>query len=145
MSTMITRNKVSGKERISWTWLIASTRYFLLIYTFIKWLLLLLLLLLSRFSCVRLCATPETAAHQAPPSMGFSRQEHWSGVPLPSLQMALRWHYSIWFAVRKENLVRRGSLDAWIFATPWAAFMGSHPQVSGLDGAREYSGALTMS
>ena len=35
-------------------------------------------------SCVRLLATPWTAAHQAPPSMGFSRQEHWSGVPLPS-------------------------------------------------------------
>ena len=42
------------------------------------------LLLLSRFSRVRLCATPWTAAHQAPPSMGFSRQEYWSGVPLPS-------------------------------------------------------------
>ena len=41
----------------------------------------LLLLLLSRFSRVRLCATPETAAHQAPPSLGFSRQEHWSGLP----------------------------------------------------------------
>ena len=36
----------------------------------------LLLLLLSRFSRVRPCATPETAAHQAPPSLGFSRQEH---------------------------------------------------------------------
>ena len=36
----------------------------------------LLLLLLSRFSRVRLCATPKTAAHQAPPSLGFSRQEH---------------------------------------------------------------------
>ena len=47
-------------------------------------LLLLLLLLLSRFSRVRLCATPETAAHQAPPSLGFSRQEHWSGLPFPS-------------------------------------------------------------
>ena len=34
---------------------------------------LLLLLLLSRFSCVRLCATPETAAHQAPLSLGFSK------------------------------------------------------------------------
>ena len=44
----------------------------------------LLLLLLSRFSRVRLCATPETAAHQAPPSLGFSRQEHWSGLPSPS-------------------------------------------------------------
>ena len=45
---------------------------------------LLLLLLLSRFSRVRLCATPETAAHQAPPSLGFSRQDHWSGLPFPS-------------------------------------------------------------
>ena len=34
-----------------------------------------LLLLLSRFSRVRLCATPQTAAHQAPPSLGFSRQD----------------------------------------------------------------------
>ena len=39
----------------------------------------LLLLLLSRFSRVRLCATPQTAAHQALPSLGFSRQDHWSG------------------------------------------------------------------
>ena len=42
------------------------------------------LLLLSRFSRVRLCATPWTAAHQASLSMGFSRQEHWSGLPFPS-------------------------------------------------------------
>ena len=35
-------------------------------------------------SHVWLLATPWTAAHQAPPSMGFSRQEYWSGVPLPS-------------------------------------------------------------
>ena len=42
------------------------------------------LLLLSHFSRVRLCATPETASHQAPPSLGFSRQEHWSGLPFPS-------------------------------------------------------------
>ena len=47
-------------------------------------LLLLLLLLLSRFSRVRLCATPWMAAHQAPPSLGFSRQEHWSELPFPS-------------------------------------------------------------
>ena len=46
--------------------------------------MLLLLLLLSRFSRVRLCATPGTAAHQAPPSLGFFRQEHWSGLPIPS-------------------------------------------------------------
>ena len=45
---------------------------------------MLLLLLLSHFSCVRLCVTPWTAAYQAPPSLGFSRQEHWSGLPFPS-------------------------------------------------------------
>ena len=45
---------------------------------------LLLLLLLSHFSRVRLCATPQTADHQAPPSLGFSRQEYWSGLPFPS-------------------------------------------------------------
>ena len=42
------------------------------------------LLLLSHFSRVRLCATPEMTAHQVPPSLGFSRQEHWSGLPFPS-------------------------------------------------------------
>ena len=46
--------------------------------------LLLLLLLLRRFSRIRLCETPQTAAHQAPPSLGPSRQEHWSGLPFPS-------------------------------------------------------------
>ena len=45
---------------------------------------MLLLLLLSCFSRVRLCATPQMAAHQAPSSLGFSRQEHWSGLPFPS-------------------------------------------------------------
>ena len=39
-----------------------------------------MLLLLSRFSRVRLCATPEMAALQAPPTLGFSSQEHWSGL-----------------------------------------------------------------
>ena len=43
-----------------------------------------ILVLLSHFSRVRLRATPKTAAHQAPPSLGFSRQEHWSGLPFPS-------------------------------------------------------------
>ena len=43
-----------------------------------------LLLLLSHFSRVRLCATPGTAAHQAQPALGFSRQEHWSGLPFPT-------------------------------------------------------------
>ena len=39
------------------------------------------LVMLSRFSHVRLCVSPWTAAHQAPPSTGFCRQEYWSGVP----------------------------------------------------------------
>ena len=44
---------------------------------------------LKSLSCVRLLATPWTAAYQAPPSMGFSRQEYWSGVPLPSPALTL--------------------------------------------------------
>ena len=39
---------------------------------------------LSRFSCVQLFVTLWTIAHQAPLSMGFSRQEYWSGLPCPS-------------------------------------------------------------
>ena len=42
-------------------------------------------------SRVRLPATPWTAAHQAPPSIGFSRQEDWSGVPLPSPHNHTSW------------------------------------------------------
>ena len=38
---------------------------------------------LSHFSCVKLFATPWTVAHQAPLSMGFFRQEYWSGLPFP--------------------------------------------------------------
>ena len=36
-------------------------------------------------SCVRSFGTPQTVAHQAPLSMGFSKQEHWSGLPFPPL------------------------------------------------------------
>ena len=50
-----------------------------------------LLLLLSRFSRVRLLATPWTAAYQAPLPMGFSRQEYWSGVPSPSPASREAW------------------------------------------------------
>ena len=45
---------------------------------------MLLLLLLSCFSCARLYATPQTAAHHAFPSLGVSRQEHCIGLPFPS-------------------------------------------------------------
>ena len=54
-----------------------------------------LLLLLNVFSRVRLCATPPTAAHQAPLSLGFSRQEHWSGLPFPSpMHESEKWKWS---------------------------------------------------
>ena len=86
---------------------------------------LLLLLLLSHFSHVRLCVTPWTAAHQAPPSMGFSRQEYRSGLPLPSpsyiqsyiiIIIELTWNYISSFYqrinhtfgnVRKTNFVKQ--------------------------------------
>ena len=42
-------------------------------------------------SHVQLLPTPWTAANQAPPSMGFSRQEYWSGVPLPSPRCTIYW------------------------------------------------------
>jgi len=55
----------------------------------------LLLLLLSRLSRVWLCATPQMAAHQALPSLGFSRQEHWSGLPFPSpMHESENWKWS---------------------------------------------------
>ena len=38
----------------------------------------------NSLSCIRLFANPWTVAYQAPPSVGFSRQEHWSGLPFPS-------------------------------------------------------------
>ena len=47
------------------------------------------LLLLSHVSRVRLCATPKTAAHQVPRSLGFCRQEHWSGFPFSSPMHAI--------------------------------------------------------
>ena len=51
--------------------------------------------LLSRFSHVQLCATPSMAAHQASPSLGFSRQEYWSGLPFPSpMHESEKWKWS---------------------------------------------------
>ena len=52
--------------------------------------------LLSR---VWLLVTPWTAAYQAPPSMGFSRQEYWSEVPLPSLLLLLSCFSHVWLLV----------------------------------------------
>ena len=62
------------------------------------------------FSHVRLLATPWTAAYQAPLSMGFSRQEYWRGVPLPS-----PWSNQLGLVMYNEGLIpymsEQGSLD----------------------------------
>ena len=61
--------------------------------------------LLSR---VRLLATPRTAAHQASPSMGFSRQEYWSGVPLPSPFHASRDSEIVFWSLSQYYMAYRG-------------------------------------
>ena len=71
----------------------------------------------SHFSHVQLCATPQTAAHQAPPSLGFSRQEHWSGLPCPSPVHA-KWK------VKMKSLSRVGPSE-----TPWTAAYQAPPSI----------------
>ena len=73
----------------------------------------LLLLLLSHFSPVQLLATPWTAAYQAPPSIGFSRQEYWSGLPLPSLCCLLNHHKTKWYE-RQWSLISHSNVGR-----PW--------------------------
>ena len=82
-----------------------------------KLVILVLLLLLSRFSRVWLCTTPQTAAHQAPPSLGFPRQKHWSGLPFPSpMHESENWKWS------HSNRV-------WLFTTPWTAAHQAPPSM----------------
>ena len=89
--------------------------------------IIVILLLLSHFSCVRLCATPWTTAHQVPPSMGYSRQEYWSGVPLPSLIVILGYqNFSVeppWWLSGKESTYqcRRHRSDPWTGKIPHAS------------------------
>ena len=90
---------------------------------FSRWTLL-LLLLLSRFSHVRLCATPQTAAHQAPLSLGFSRQEYWSGLSFPS-------------PIHACMLSRFSHVQ--LFATPWTVAHQA-PQSMGLSRQEYWSG-----
>ena len=68
---------------------------------------MLLLLVVNHFSHVRLLAAPWTTAYLAPPSMGVSRQEYWSALPLPSsrvfmsLFIFLQYFFSVLFS--KDN------------------------------------------
>ena len=80
--------RAEGEVRVLTPWLRSPKSQYSVVNPLYPWFCILRvnlpLLLLSRFGRVRLCATPETAAHQAPLSLGFSRQEHWSGLPFPS-------------------------------------------------------------
>ena len=65
-------------------------------------------------SRVRLFTIPWTAAYQAPPSMGFSRQECWSGVPLPSPQLILEthnWVQASWYQINLVQTRKRGQVS----------------------------------
>ena len=74
-------------------------------------------LLLSHFSRVRLCATPQTAAHQAPLSLGFSRQERQSGLPFPSpMHESEKWKWS--HSVMSDSLQPHG-LQPTRLLRPW--------------------------
>ena len=61
----------------------------------------------NSLSCVRLLATPRTAAHQAPPSLWCSRQQYWSGVPLPFPQWTWVWVNSrSWWWTGRPGVLR---------------------------------------
>ena len=90
-------------------------------------------------SRVQLFATPWTAAYQAPPSMGFSRQEYWSGVPLPSpSHQIIVYYHSINFSCKihdndegrkVEPILRceRGEQSSLRSLTSWVVY--SHAQI----------------
>ena len=71
------------------------------------------------FSPVQFCATPKTAAHQAPPSLGFSRQEHWSGLQFPSPRNeSEKWKWSrsvLPYSSRPHGLQPTRLLHPWDF------------------------------
>ena len=77
-------------------------------------------------SRVRLLATPWTAAHQAPQSMGFSRQEYWSGVPLPSPRdrsSVSKFHYTtIYFLHQNTKRRKPWSSQVYSCSEAWTLF-----------------------
>ena len=76
-------------------------------------------------SRVQLLGTPWTAAYQAPPSMGFSRQEDWSGLPLPSLNTALDCCYYTSVAPNLDQL----SIQPRNLATSLLSFLSQSSQL----------------
>ena len=87
-------------------------------------------------SRVRLLATPWTAAYQAPPSMGFSRQEYWSGVPSPSpldglvlciSTMPAKWHSRFWSPSSPKSQL---FFFFWIYCKSYHMCVFSHSGIS---------------
>ena len=90
--------------------------------------------LLSR---IQLLATPWTAAHQTPPSMGFSRQEYWSGVPLPSPTVCLCYSNFLRICCEVTNIwsgllviISSTNLVSWL--TIYSSFQCSTPSLKEL-------------
>ena len=77
------------------------------------------MLLLSHFSRVRLCATPWTAAYQASPSMGFSRQEYWSGLPFPSPRIYVLKYSLPTSQIFKLKKICQSGLSWWLNGKEW--------------------------
>ena len=80
---------------------------------------------MKSLSCVRLLATPWTAAYQAPWSMGFSRQEYWSGVPLAPLVKEIVFSPLYILASFDKDKV---SIGAWLYL--WALCVVANGTVS---------------
>ena len=97
-------------------------------------------------SRVRLVATPRTAAYQAPPSMGFSRQEYWSRVPLPSpvswgeghkylsiIPFTCQWIFGL-LPLPLLWIMLGMNMGVHIFECLFSIILGIHPEVKLLDG-----------
>ena len=73
---------------------------------------------------LRLLATPWTAAYQAPPSMGFSRQEYWSGAPLPS--PLIHATLPIFLLQILPLTISIGHMDTYYLTPHWVQWIGKH-------------------
>ena len=82
---------------------------------------------MKSLSRVRLIATPWIAAHQAPPPMGFSRQEYWSGVPLPSPKDKLE--KQIYYSVKLKRQIIQCISKTWTNYNPGIQNSNSTPHL----------------
>ena len=93
-------------------------------------------------SCVQLFETSWMAADQAPLSMGFSRQEYWSGVPLPSRAQFPVWHPAYFLAVSQHWKYTLESNNLWTMEVEWT---GCSLWVELQNHTRNYEAFLKMS